>query len=282
MNILQQIKGHYDSNSNKQKIISDYLLNNYGNIPFMSLKELSSELQVSEVTILNYCKSIGCHSFKELKNEFQIFIKEKLAVPNKMKLNLEELESVEDAYNNACLAQQINFNGIIDNNDLSSYYKISNLMKKANTVYLCGHGISVTLSMFLNTRLRSLGINAVVLYLDDFSSFSHDVLNSTKDDLFILISYKEYSVETINLKNLLDHLELTYVAITDSKDSPIAKGAQDILESENRSLVFYNFISSSIALMEILLTVLSYCLKDEFLPYLQESMTYQMMFYNKK
>jgi DNA-binding MurR/RpiR family transcriptional regulator len=54
-----------------------------------------------------------------------------------------------------------------------------------------------------------------------------------------------------------------FVSITNCESSPIAEGAEAVLMAENKSLVFYNFLSNTFTLLEILLIVLSYTIKDD-------------------
>ncbi|WIF93957.1 MurR/RpiR family transcriptional regulator [Caminicella sporogenes] len=263
MSVLKVIRNNLPNLSNKQKNIAKYLIKNKNKIPFMSLKELSSELNVSEVTILNFCKAIKIDSFIDLKKSFEHLIKEELKVPAKMKSSLDELESIEDAINNTFQIQKMNLNKIIENNSIESIEKATNLILNANTVFICGLGVSKLICDFLHTRFKILNINTKILDIDDSAIFIYDLIRASKDDLFILISFPLYSEKIIKLAEYLSIHNLNFISITNSEKSPIASNAQIVLKSENNSLVFYNFISAAILLSEILLIVLSYKMKDK-------------------
>ena len=266
MNVIEKIESVYEGLSKKRKYIARYLLDNKSNIPFMSLDELSSELNVSEVTILSFCKSIEVASYVELKKEFEILIKEELKVPAKIKSSLEELLSVEDAYKNAIQTQKFNFEKLASNNKLEDYKAGAELIASSRNIYLCGLGSSKIVCEFLQERLRTLGVNALCLNLEDTSLFSHNLIGVNGEDLFILIAFPDYSSGTVKLKDYLKKHQLKYLSITNVSSSPITDGAEVVLLSENRSLVFYNFISSTIILSEVLLIVLSYTKKDQLIP----------------
>lgn len=278
MNVIEKIQAVYEGLSKKRKFIATYLLENQSNIPFMSLDELSSELNVSEVTILSFCKSIEVPTYVELKKEFEILIKEQLKVPAKIKSSLEELLSIEDAYKNAIQTQKFNFEKFCTNNSLEDYQCASELIASARNVYLCGLGISTVVCDFLEERLRTLGVNAIGLNLEDVSLFSYNLVDVNDKDLFILIAFPDYSRETIKLKEYLVQNQLKYLSITNAMESPIAAEAEVVLLSENRSLVFYNFISSAIILSEVLLIIVSYTMKDELIPRINKVKEIQEMF----
>ncbi len=282
MNIVDVIKVNTLEMSKKQRIIGDYMVHNQGNIPFMSLNELSRELEVSEVTILNFCKQIGLESFTELKKAFQDLIKEKLRIPVKMKTSLEELESTKDAYTNAINIQKMNFDRLVQNNGLQKFEEASAAIKNARKVYLCGMGVSQFISQYLMSRFRSIGIDTVAMDLEDFSLYGHDLVNAGQEDLFILIAFPDYSVETIRLHDYLVKENMRFMAITNSEESEIAPGAELVLMAENKSLVFYNFLSNTFTLLEILLTVLSYAIKDDLMDNLNKIFDTQGFFEDHK
>lgn len=280
MNIIEKIHMDYDGLSKKRQYIAKYLLENQSNIPFMSLEELSNELNVSEVTVLSFCKSLDIKTYVELKKEFEILIKEQLKVPAKIKSSLEELLSTEDAFRNATQVQRFNFDKLGINNSLDSYQEAGMLIKESRNIYLCGLGSSELICTFLEERLRTLGINAFGTTIEDISTFSYNLIDVTQDDLFILISFPDYSLRTIKVKEYLDKHKLKYVSITNTKESPIADGAEVVLLSENRSLVFYNFISSAFMLTEILLVIVSYLMKDQLISRINEVKEIQEFFLN--
>ncbi len=282
MNIVDKIKVNTLKFSKKQVLISEYMIHNLGNVPFMSLNELSKELQVSEVTILNFCKVIEVDSFTELKKEFQSLIKERLRIPEKMKSSLDELESTKDAYSNALQIQKMNFEQLAESNDIAVFENASQCIREARNVYLCGMGISQFVSQYLLERFRSIGINAVFMNLQDFGLYGHDLVKATDEDVFMLIAFPDYSIETVKLHTYLKHNNLRFIAVTDHEESPISKGAEVLLKAENNSLVFYNFLSNTFALLEVLLTVLGYTLKDVLIPELKTIMSTQEFFSQTK
>lgn len=278
MSIIEKIKANDLKLSKKQKTISEYLVRYPERIPFMSLNELSQELNVSEVTILNYCKSIDVESFTELKKAFQVRIQEKLSFPGKMKSSLDELESIKEAYVNAMEIQRRNFNRLGTLNSIEAIDTACSEIMAARKVFLCGMGVSRFISQYLNDRFRSIGVDSVSLNLEEFNLFGKDLIQATDEDLFILIAFPDYSPETVRLRDYLVENQLPFLSVTNCAESDIAEGAKALLMAENKSLVFYNFLSNTFALLEVLLTVLSYRLKDTLMPDLKKILSVQDYF----
>ena len=59
MDIIKRIESHYPDMTRKQKQIADFLLQNQDTLTFITLKELSVQVGVTEITILNLCKRLG-------------------------------------------------------------------------------------------------------------------------------------------------------------------------------------------------------------------------------
>lgn len=268
MTIIDDILGNMEKLSNKQKIIAEYLIINSAKVGFMSLKDMSSEIGVSEVTILNFCKSIEVDSFTELKKLFQELVKKQLQIPNEIKSSLQELENLDDVYNNCIHTHKLNYKKAISHNNINVFQGISKIISESRNVYICGQGMSKVIADYINSRLRLINIDSKIIELGDTIESSIELVRATKEDCFILISFPKYSHNAINLAQYLVKNDYTYITITDSDKSPLIKDSKYALKSYSESLVFHNFISSTISLIEILLVILSFNMKDKLMMHL--------------
>lgn len=74
MDILESIKSQYDTFGKVQKWIADYLLAHPDEACFLSLKDFTKQVGVTEVTVLNFTKKIGLKSYLELKKELRLAV----------------------------------------------------------------------------------------------------------------------------------------------------------------------------------------------------------------
>lgn len=267
MNILDRIEEKISGLSKKQQLIGQYMLENKNKIGFMSLKEISKEIQVSEVTILNFCKRIEVDSFVQLKKEFQQVVQERLFLPNEICSSLEDLKSYKEAFENSINIHQENVAQILASNELSNLIQAAELICSSRRVVICGQGISKILAEYLQVRLRLLNLDARVLEMGDLISTSVELGSISKEDCFVLISFPEYSQSLIGISNFLSDREISYIALTDKQESPIAGKAECILECNSKALVFQNSISAPFFLLEVLMDTLSYHMKESLVTY---------------
>ncbi len=267
MNILEQIENKKGELSKKQQRIAHYLIDNKNKISFMSLKEISQAIQVSEVTVLSFCKRIGVDSFVQLKKEFQKVVQERLFIPNEIRSSLDELKSYEETFENSINMHRDNTRQILESNDLSNLVQAAEFIRSSRRIVICGQGISKILSEYLQVRLRLLNLDARVLEMGDLISTSVELGSVSKEDCFVLISFPVYSQSLIGISNFLSGREIPYIALTDTRESPLAERAKCVLACNSKTLVFQNSISAPFFLLEVLLDTLSFHMKESLMDY---------------
>ena len=67
MNVLQYIKQNFDSFTDREKLIAEYLLSNKKSIISMSAKEIGDVTNTSAPTVVRFSKKIGFDSLNEMK-----------------------------------------------------------------------------------------------------------------------------------------------------------------------------------------------------------------------
>ena len=68
--ILSGIKGGRYGFPAAQRLVADYVVKNYEQIPFLSITALAQNCGVSEKTVVKFCNSLGFEKFTEFKRTF--------------------------------------------------------------------------------------------------------------------------------------------------------------------------------------------------------------------
>ena len=58
MEILKRIEDTYPKMTRKQKQIADYMVSHAENMAFITLRDLSHEVEITEITILNFANTL--------------------------------------------------------------------------------------------------------------------------------------------------------------------------------------------------------------------------------
>ena len=182
--------------------IYKYLTANAVKIPYMSIRELASALQVSTSTILRFCHKSGMEGYKELKQHVALSIDEG-----------ERQELNQDLSELALYFQQVN---------TESFEKriraVVDMVRTAKKIFFIGLGSSGALARYGARYFSNLGKFAIGLE-DQHYPITEEMADST---VVILLSV---SGETTGLIEFLDRCRETgckSLCITNNSSSPLA------------------------------------------------------------
>lgn len=262
MDVIHRIQGAYSSLTRTQKRIADYLLQNSDKACFLSLKELSDRVQVSEVTIINFARAIGYENYTQLKTKLQHYISEKLSPSQKIATAISSLQ--QDGLSEIIEQEQQTLNQMLTLLETDDIKSAVALLKESRRVHTVSGNISKMVSDFIKLRLTNLGLDVVHFELGTFYDIASQLLRVNNNDVFIIVSFPQYSRRIITLVEYLRQRGNKMICITDKLTSPVAKHATVTFACPTYSPVFYNSITAPIALANILVSALALELKDEF------------------
>ena len=124
-----------------EMLIYKYIIANYDKIPFMTIRELAGELNVSTSTVLRFCNKINCDNYSEFKDKVKDAVKEELNIIPKS--DLQELLHYFQGTNTSAFESKIS--------------EGANIIRRANTVVFVGLGSSGTLARYGARYFSNLG-----------------------------------------------------------------------------------------------------------------------------
>ena len=66
-NLLNRIRREHYEFPAAQRLVAAYVVENYSQIPFMSITELAKTIGVSDNTVVKFCNNLGFNKFGEFK-----------------------------------------------------------------------------------------------------------------------------------------------------------------------------------------------------------------------
>jgi len=243
MLISERIKQNYAFLSNKQKKIADYLLDHDDEMGFKTLKIISKEVGVTEVTVINFCKALGFGNFTENGVYSEL-------LPNVIEQQIQNHTRTLYRLDEQKLSQTIEF------------------ICNAKKIYIFHKGTTGAVALFLKTRLDNLAIDSELVDVSVVDNrFFMNSMRFTKDDIYIFFTYPVYSKILIKFSEYFRKKDFKIIALTDKYDSPITKYADISFYTDNDSPVFFNSFQSLMSIVEIIVILLHTALKDRLLAY---------------
>lgn len=86
MTIFENIKTQYNTLSKSNKVIADYILQNYKTAIFLSCNELSKIIGVSDVTILRFARKLGYENYLDFLNDVRTTVMNNVEETERIKL----------------------------------------------------------------------------------------------------------------------------------------------------------------------------------------------------
>ncbi len=257
--LLNRIDEKFSKLSKGQKKIADYILNNYDKVAFMTAHKLGNNVEVSESTVVRFARALGYNGYPELQRALQESIKTKLTTVQRFNMS-KDLEKSFDIYKNIMKRDIENIHKTIEELDIDVLMDVSDKIYSARRVYVLGMRSSAVLAQYLSFYLNfSIDrVNVIpVGVLDPLDS----VINLTKEDLLIAITFPRYSRTTIELVEYAHEKEVPIVAITDSL-SPISSISDYTLTSKYDMKTFIDSLVAPMSLLNSLILAVGIKNKD--------------------
>lgn len=219
--LLTKINNNYAHFSKGQKLLANYILNNYEKAVFLTAAKLGKTVGVSESTVVRFATLLGYDGYPKLQRALEEMVKNKLNSVQRMEVTFDRinrdnlLKSVlhSDAEKIRTTAEEIDekaFNVAIDT------------LLKAKTIYIIGVRSSASLASFLNYYISLIFENVKLINTNSASDLFEQLHRLNKEDVIIGISFPRYSRSTVKAIEFANTRGAYIITITDSGASPLA------------------------------------------------------------
>lgn len=263
MDMITNIREKYPNLTRKQKLIADYMLENIEKMSFLTLKELSEELDITEVTILNACSALGFSSFNEVKYESRKYISlmEKVNLHRDMEymsvyIPEYELANQKELLKNIVEEEFAQMQSFVQGLDIDLMFSTAELFISKTKIVLCGRGISKLLADFLSIRLAGVNIASMVMDTELNDSIHAVIPAFDESTLVVAISFPDYYFMTDKIAEYAKKEGCSVLAITDSPNAPVTKFSDNALFVPSSTRLFLNTVSIPMALVNALTSAL--------------------------
>lgn len=220
--LLNRISQQQQSYSPSQKLVADYVLRNYKQIPFYPITELAEKIGVSYGSVISFCKSLGYSRFSEFKKEFYPYASD-LIIYNKLSQNEQSAESApsherlfDQALADDLAAVEKTLN---DPANREAMPKLVEMLDRAQYIYVTGGRASSHFASLMACFLRYLNLKVIEL-TSERGDYWDRMAMVTPQDVVIGISFPRYTAQIVNGLAELHDAGVPVVLITDEGLSP--------------------------------------------------------------
>ena len=244
--LISDIQTQYTRLSKGQKLIAQYILNNYDKVAFMTACKLGETVGVSESTVVRFANALGYSGYPKLQAALQELIKNKLTTVQRVEMANDY--SDENTILNKILKGDIdNIRETLEEIDGEAFQEAVSRLLKARKIYILGMRTSFVVAQYLGFYLGIILDNVHTVRMDMGDAFEQ-IVRIGEDDVVIAFSFPRYSKKSFQLVKYAKEKGAKVISITDSLFAPIAS------ESDNTLIVKSNmasFVDSLVPAMSV-------------------------------
>lgn len=224
---LQMISNIYKQLRKSEKAVADYILQNPEKVINSNISEIAQESDVSEATVIRFCKAAGYSGFQDLKVTLArstSFFDSPTIFENIQKedsLN----KAVEKIYANNIQALNETFKSL----DVEELKKASKAISQSKTIYLFGVGTSGLVAEYAAYRFTRIGLMTKAFTDSHYVALATALVQ--KGDVVLAISQSGSTKEMTEALDIVRKQGVLTITITGYPRSPVAKASNIILRS---------------------------------------------------
>lgn len=269
--LLNQIRTEQNSFPAAQKKVANYVVENYQQIAFLSISELSEKIGVSNNTVVKFCNHLGYSKFTLFKNVFTNYAHSELQIYNKI-----DTDIVDSGSENSAWTQMLNDHITAIQTTLNDPINIKNLpilleyLKKAKHIYIAGGRMSGTIAGMFVQRLRFLNLRVHELSHGYVGDYIDQTAVVQPEDLVIAIAFPRYTTQVVDALEGLHKRGVPIALITDKGLSPAYPYADIAFHCATESVAFLPCYAGAIALIDTICQTISVANRSEIVEYVHD------------
>jgi len=213
--------------SDTDRHIADFILQNPAQVAQMAVSKFAEVIQLSEATIVRFCKKIGYGGLLDLKVALKRELLEESdqSLPSSPEIFLNDTRN--DVAQKIVMTVDTTMKETIDLLDMSVVKRVVDRFLSASRVLFVGFGASGLAAMEARDKMNRQGIDSEA-YTDRFT-MTLKLSNLKKNDFVVAFSHSGETPEVVNAFRLAKKAGAQRLAITHSPNSPLTELGETFL-----------------------------------------------------
>ncbi len=231
-NALIRLRGLYPSLKTALQKVANLILQQPEMAIYASVNEVASAAQVSEATVMRFCRILGFKGFQDFKIALA---RELVAPPQKMK---EEPGAGDDPANLVCRIFKANSSALentLEVLDMGQLQQAVQTFLTCRRLVIIGMNGSASTAQYAGLRFTPLGLD-VHCFTELYQMFTA-VAVLTERDALLVISHSGSTRETLEAARVAKDSGARVIAITSNSLAPLARIADLVLQTSGRELI---------------------------------------------
>lgn len=232
--------------------IAEFIMERYDKAAFMTASKLGTIVGVSESTVVRFATELGFEGYPELQRALKEYTSNKLTTVQRIDVMNDQL-SGNDVYEKVLNMDIDKIRKTLEEGDREEFYRTVDTLCAAKNIYVIGARSAAVLARFLSFYFNMMFENVKLVHTTSTSEMFEQILNIGENDIMIGISFPRYSTHTVKAFRYAHEQGAKVIAITDSKASPLAEYADNILLARSDMVSFADSLVAPMSVINALI-----------------------------
>ncbi|SDH46677.1 DNA-binding transcriptional regulator, MurR/RpiR family, contains HTH and SIS domains [Pseudobutyrivibrio sp. 49] len=236
--LISKINEKYGRMSKGQKLLANYIIDNYDKAVFLTAAKLGEIIGISESTVVRFASFIGYSGYPEFQQALEAMVRSKLNTTDRVEITKGGIEQ-NGVLREVLSSDALKIKNTMESMDEAAFYNAVETLLKARRIYVVGIRSCAPLASFLSFYLNLIFDNVVNLQTSSASELFEQMIHIGEEDCIIGISFPRYSMRTLKALEFANNRQANVITITDSIHSPmnLYSSCNLIAESDMHSVV---------------------------------------------
>ena len=260
--LLSKINEKYAKLSKGQKLLAEYIAENYDKAVFLTASRLGKTVGVSESTVVRFATQLGYEGYPEFQRALEELVRNKLNSIQRMEVaygRISQSEILETVLQSD--AEKIKMT--VANIDKDHFEKAVDMMLHAKRIYIVGIRSCAPLASFLGFYLNLIFENVTLVNTNSSSEIFEQLIRIGEEDVIIGISFPRYSVRTLKALEFANNRKAKIITLTDSMHSPMTSYASCNLIARSDMASIVDSLVAPLSVVNALVVALCMKKRDE-------------------
>lgn len=264
MTIIEQIQEKLPFLTKKQRELANYMLEDPERMAYVTLKEMSHDTNITEMTILKTCNLLGFDNFSSMKYEFRKYsamqleqFRQQTAGVQVSTPSVAEKKDELSILKEICEADANSISNYLNHLDPADVFKAADMILAADKVLMFGRGVSYQVCNNASNLFASLGVGCVAVNTELYDEVYATLPLMTPKTLVLVVAYPDYYRTTVRVAEYAHKKHIPVMAMTDNQRSPVCAFSDYTLFTPSYSRMFLNNISLSMHMVSMIGTAIS-------------------------
>ena len=218
--LITKINENYGKMSKGQKLLSNYIIDNYDKAVFLTAAKLGEIIGVSESTVVRFASFIGYKGYPEFQQALEEMVRNKLNSSDRIEITNGGIEQ-NGVLRTVLSSDALKIKNTMESIDEAAFENAVEALLNARRIYVVGIRTCAPLASFLSFYLNMIFDNVVNLQTSSTSELFEQMIHINEEDCIIGISFPRYSMRTLKALEFANNRLANVITITDSIHSPM-------------------------------------------------------------